>query len=124
MAVSGKTLEELFRNSLRGLVSYWSGDAPPSRSEHVEEPVKVDAVDLGSLLVEFLSEVIARADMNDIRYIDFRPDTLGENFLEGTLLGVPAEHPERPIRAVSYEHVDVTKNPETGLYETELVFEL
>ena len=122
----GKTLRELFRNALRGMAVYLhQGVFDAARAaEKQRHKIKVEAVDINTLLVAFLSEVIARTDIHNVVFVNAAFKTFGENFLEGDLTGVKVDSIEKEIKAVSYEDVNVSHNKETGLYEAVLVFEV
>lgn len=124
--VWGKTLEELFRAALRGMVSYWKPEALEKNKRELKEKkeIKIAAPDLTSLLIVFLSEVIAQADILNTVFIDAIFKKFGENFLEGELRGVKVDGFDKDIKAVSYHEVDIKKNLETGMYETILVFDI
>ncbi|OGZ98578.1 MAG: hypothetical protein A3C07_03925 [Candidatus Sungbacteria bacterium RIFCSPHIGHO2_02_FULL_47_11] len=123
----GRTLQELFCNALRGMAAFVEpGTLDAARTALKEKwDIKVEALDLTSLFVKFLSEVIARSDTENTVYLGARFKKFGENFLEGKLLGIKVEDGfEKEIKAVSYQEVDIKKNSETGLYETVLVFDI
>lgn len=126
MHVRGKTVRELFRNALLGVTSYMSPDAAAhaknDRREH--EEITIDTVDINSLLIDFLSRVIARSDMRNAVFTGVTFKKFGENFLSGQLTGVATDRFENEIRAISYSDVDIRKNPKTGLYETMLTLEV
>ena len=125
MHVSGKTPRELFRNALAGVASYMKPDAAVlSKNRRQEkEDIMIETVDLNSLLVDFLSGVIARADSRGVVFTNVVFKKFGENFLSGELAGAATDRFENEIRAVSYSDVDIRKNPQTGLYEAALVLE-
>lgn len=126
MCVRGKTVRDLFRNALLGVTSYMSPDAAAyaksDRREH--EEIAIDTVDINSLLVDFLSRVVARSDMRNAVFTGITFKKFGENFLSGQLTGVATDRFENEIRAISYSDVDIRKNPKTGLYETMLTLEV
>lgn len=126
MRVKGKTVRDLFRNALLGVTSYMVPDvmarAKSDRLEH--EEIAIDTVDINSLLVDFLSKVVARSDMRNVVFTGITFKKFGENFLSGQLTGVAADRFENEIRAISYSDVDIRKNPKTGLYETMLTLEV
>ncbi len=124
--VWGKTLRELFRNCLKAMASYLKPEAlmGADKERRVRTPIKVEAVDLNSLLVEFLSETLAETDIHNIIFTNVLFKKFGENFLEGELLGARAEGLDKDIKAVSYHEVDVKRNHATGMYETILVFDI
>ena len=126
MRVWGKTLEELFGNSIKGVASYLVESS--GESAHAGAPqkhaIRIEAVDIHSLLVDCLSEIIAQSDIYTCVFPDISFGQFGENFLEGEISGIPVEHFDNEIKAVSYQEVDIKKNSSTGNFETTLVFEV
>ena len=120
--VWGKTLEDLFRNALRATAFYLKPEAL-KLSKKIRQKIKIEAVDINSLLVEFLSGVIAKSDIGNTAFTEVSFKKFGENFLEGVLYGAKVDGFEKEIKAVSYQEADVKRNPETGRYETALVFD-
>lgn len=120
--VWGHTLEELFENALRAAAFYLKPDA--SSKSKIKRTLKINSVDINSLLVDFLSEAITLSDINNAVFGEVKFEKLGENFLEGELHGVKVDGFDKDIKAVSYHEVDIKKNPETGMYETVLVFDV
>lgn len=128
MRVWGETLQDLFRNALRAVALYLRQDSEElskaKKKTSLKRPIKVEAVDLNSLLIEFLSEVVAQSDIENAVFLDVSFKKFGENFLEGKLSGSKVDGFEKDIKAISYHEVDIHKNPETGRYETLLVFDI
>ena len=124
--VCGRTLKELFRNAVRGMACVVAPSVLESGrgAGRIRHPVAVEAVDINSLLIEFLSEVIAQSDIRGAVFTSVNFRAFGENFLEGEISGAPVQGLSRDIRAVSYHEVDVKKNPVNGLFETTLVFDI
>lgn len=128
MRVRGKTLKDLFRNALRAVALYLRQDSEElgklKEKTVTKLPIKIEAVDLNSLLIEFLSEVVAQSDIHNVIFTEVNFKKFGENFLEGRLAGLKVDGFEKDIKAISYHEVDIKKNPETGMYETLLVFDI
>ena len=126
LRVWGKKLEELFRAALRGVTSYLKPQALSLKKRELTErcEVAIDAVDIHSLLIEFLSNIVARSASENAIFPEIRFKEFGENFLKGELWGAKVDGFASDIKAVSYQEVDIKKNPETGFYETVLVFEV
>lgn len=126
MRVWGKTLQDVFCHALLGVSYYLKPEALElvKKGTKVKERVKIETVDLNALLIEFLSKVIAKSDIHNAVFITAAFKKFGENFLEGELRGIKADGFERDIKAISYHEVDIRKNPETGMYETTLVFDI
>jgi len=124
MRIRGRTPEELFRNALQGVASIMAPGPMKARGGRVAEAIMVRAVDINSLLVEFLSETLARADGRDALFTGVVFRAFGEDFLEAELAGAAIDDRMRDVRAISYQDVDIKKSPETGFFETDLILEL
>ena len=126
MIARGKTIEELFSNALLGTAFYLKPEVAQMKKTELKEcqTIQVEAVDIVSLLVEFLSKVIEQSDMRGAVFSAVSLEKFGENFLEGKIFGAKAGELENPIREVSFDEIDIRKNPDTGFYETALVFEV
>jgi SHS2 domain-containing protein len=126
MRVWGNTIKELFENALAGVAFYLVRDIDSlvRAGKKVKQAIRVETIDIDSLLVEFLSEVLAQSDVKNVVFTAATLRELGENFLEGEIAGVRVDGFEKEIKAVSYSEVDIKKNPDTGLFETVLVFDI
>ena len=126
LRVWGKTLKDLFRNALGGVAFYLARDTESlvRAGKKVKQAIRVEAIDINSLLIEFLSEVRVQSDIRNAVFNAITLKEFGENFLEGELIGVRVDGLEKEIKAVSYREVDIRKNPETGFFETALVFDI
>jgi len=126
MSVHGKTVNELFLNCLRGMAEIMKPAVltTGARAKKVTQSLRVEAVDLNTLLVQFLSETIGLSDINSLIFTHATFKDIGDNFLEGEISGVPAGEIAREIKAISYQDVDIRRNAKSGLYETTLVFEV
>ena len=102
----GKTPEELFRNSLRGMSSVMAESAlakPPT----VTREVSIKAPDTATLLIDFLSEALSQSHLRREVYIDVEFPELGQTSLRATLPGVPVEAFEKDVKAVTYHGVEI-----------------
>lgn len=126
MKVQGRTIEELFSNALLGTAFYLKPEVAQMKKTELKEyqAIRVEAVDIVSLLVEFLSKVVEQSDMHGAVFPAVSLEGFGENFLEGKIFGAKVGEPENPIQEVSFDEIDIRKNPDTGLYEATLVFEV
>ena len=122
----GKTVNELFCNSLRGMAATMQPTilTAGEKAKKVKQFLRVEAVDLNTLLVEFLSEVIGRSDIHNLIFTNVTFKHIGENFLEAELSGVSSDGQELEIKSVSYHDVDIKRNQASGLYETTLEFDV
>ncbi len=124
LTVWGKTPKEVFSCALAGIAAHTIGESPaPARErDFVSQEIRARAVDINSLLVEFLSEVLARQEMDNVVFSSALFSEFGENFLSGEIRGIPMDRNQHRVRAIGYDTVDVHKN-EKGVYECTLVLE-
>ena len=122
----GRSINELFSNCLRALAALIQPTVltVSKKAKKIKKTLRVEAVDTSTLLVEFLSEVVRLSDAHNILFTDITLRNIGDDFLEGELSGVPVEDMEREIKAISYDEIEIRRNPVSGLYETTLVFDV
>ena len=122
----GKTINELFANSLRGMATLMKPTIFTARNSarKATQLLRVEAVDLNTLLVEFLSKVIGLSDIHNLVFTNVTFKNIGDNFLEAELSGVAADALEHEVKGVLYQEVDIKRNQQSGLYETTLEFDV
>src|SRR5687768_7064928 len=120
LRVSSDTLENLFRDAVRGMYAVMRGEVS---SAAVSRVITVDdSADTTSLLVDFLNEVLNRAQIGreifeEIRFTRFEALSLTAE-LTGT---APAEF-EEDVKAVTYHEAEVRRQVDG--WTTMLVFDL
>jgi SHS2 domain-containing protein len=130
--VYGTTLEQLFRHALIGM---FQSIGPRSKNckkkgERLYCPqlpqqhdITLQAHDLTSLLVSFLSEALALSDIHNEAYLDVVIHELDQNHIRATLQGVPIEGFEVvEIKAVTYHDLNIKKVD--GAWQTDIVFDI
>lgn len=122
--VRGKTLEDIFSNSLKGIASYLKPQILCFKKPQLKEwkKIRVEAVDVVSLLIEFISSIIVYIDEHSAVYSEIVFEKFEENFLEGKIFGIKEKNSDKEIGDVSYDGVDISKNEKTGFFEATLVF--
>ena len=121
LRVSAASPEDLFRDAVRGMYAVMRGEA--REGESIRRTISVDdSASTTALLVDFLNEVLNRAQIgrelfDDVRFTRFEPTSLTAE-LRGTQ---PAEF-EEDVKAVTYHEAEVRQ--EGGEWTTMLVFDL
>jgi SHS2 domain-containing protein len=109
----GSTPEEMFENAAFGMFDLvFPLSAVPVTEER---QVEVEAPDLGELLVAWLSELLAVAEIDDLVFSSFRVAEIGAGKLVGTALGSTAQGVELvgpPVKAVTFHDLEVTETEE------------
>lgn len=121
LRVRGRTLEDVFLHALHAVTACMKPGLKEiaKRGQRVSRTIVVEAVDINSLLLQFLSEVVSSAALQGVAFSTVAFKRFGENFLEGRLSGTHVEEFDRDIQAVE-DVSDVRKNATTGSYETEV----
>lgn len=121
----GKTLRELFLHILRGTARCLKSDILMLKFPYppIRQKLSVEAVDINSLLIEFLTQVISNSDIHGAIFTDVRFGKFGEDFLEAEIAGAEVATFDREIKGISYEEVEIRKDPKTGRFEATLILE-
>jgi SHS2 domain-containing protein len=122
MRVTGKTLEELFRDALLGMVAAMK-PVSSSKPSLVKRPVVVEAPDATSLLIDFLGEALVWTHTKREAYVAVRFRTLTESALEAELEGYVAGAFGEDIKAVTYHEAEVKRNA-AGVWATTIIFDV
>jgi len=102
--VFGKDLKELFLNAMVGM---FEGARYESEGGEIKREIKISSLDLPSLLVDFLSEVLYLCEVNKEVYHKVLFKNLTEKELEGILIGKPLKRMGVHIKAVTYHDLDI-----------------
>lgn len=124
MRVWGCTVEDVFRYAVLGLTTLVLPNISKLavKGAKIKEELSAHAVDVNSMLVEFLSGALTRMVMEGLGVTGVTFAALGEDFLESVIEGVRVEEFEREIQAVAEDSVDVKKNAASGYFETMVTF--
>lgn len=117
----GKTKEELFSNMLKGMVD--SQKPEIQNQERVTRKIKIKSIDLSTLLVDFLSEILYLSQVNKEIYTDIKLKKLTETELEGELIGRKAERFGEDIKAVTYNSLNIRQRG-NGIWEATVLFDI
>ena len=102
--VFGKDLRELFLNAIVGMFEEAGYE---SEGEEIKREIKISSLDLPSLLVDFLSEVLYLCEVNREVYHKVLFKNLTEKELKGILIGKPLKRMGVHIKAVTYHDLDI-----------------
>ncbi|HYK04488.1 MAG TPA: archease [Thermoanaerobaculia bacterium] len=121
LRVRAPSLEELFRDAMRGMYALMRPEleqvASLTRTIAVEE-----SADLTSLLVDFLNEVLHRAHVGREVFHDAAFSLLDDTNVTAILTGIAPASFEEDVKAVTYHEAEVRQ--EGGEWTTMLVFDI
>ncbi len=115
--VFGKTREELFGNAMVGMfegAQYEpsSAETRESKGGKAKREIKISSLDLPSLLVDFLSEVLYLSEVNREVYQKIQFKKFTEKEIEGMLSGKKLKRIGVIIKGVTYHGLDIHQKPE------------
>jgi SHS2 domain-containing protein len=119
--VFGKTKEELFENAMVGMFKAAKYETI-KRLTIKRLTTKIKSVDLLSLLVDFLSEVLYLVETKKLVFekVEFKKFT--ENEIEAILIGKPLKRMGVHIKAVTYHDLKILQKKEG--FEAEILFDI
>jgi len=118
--VFGKDLRELFLNAIVGMFEEAGYE---SEGEEIKREIKISSLDLPSLLVDFLSEVLYLCEVNKEVYHKVLFKNLTEKELEGILIGKKLERIGVQIKGVTYHDLDIHQRKD-GTREAAVLFDI
>ncbi len=101
----GKTKEELFCNALLGMTENQKPEI--KNQEEIKREIKIKSLDLSSLLVDFLSEVLYQTQVHKETYNDIKFNKFSDTEIEGELIGQKVERFGEDIKAVTYHNLEI-----------------
>ena len=118
----GKTKEELFLNMLIGMNESMNSEIRRPE-EKIRREVKIKSLDLQTLLVDFLSEILYLTQVNKEIYRDVKFKELSDSEVRGEIFGQKVESFGKDIKAVTYHSLDIhQKKDET--WEATVLFDI
>ena len=108
--VFGQDLAELFVNAGLAIAEQQSLEAKNQSLEKEEwESVEINSLDLNSLLVDWLNEILSRSDLNHKIYFNFKIEKLSEKHCRAKIAGQKVVQKEIDIKAATYHGLEVKK---------------
>jgi len=119
--VFGKTKKELFKNALLGMTNSLLGEI---KSEKLNPRfIKIKALDLNSLLVDFLNEVLYLIQINKEIYQKIKFKKFSDTEIQAELLGQKIKRFNLEIKAATYHNLNITQL-KNGLWQTTILFDI
>jgi SHS2 domain-containing protein len=125
--VFGKTKEELFENAMVGMfeaAKYEMTKRLMTKQLATKRlAIKIKSIDLPSLLVDFLSEVLYLAETKKLVFekVEFKKFT--ENEIEANLTGNPLKRMGVHIKGVTYHELDIRQKKD-GTWQATILFDI
>lgn len=118
----GKTKKELFENAMVGMFES-AQYKPATNGKGLTTEIKVKSIDLPSLLVDFLSEILYFCETKKEIYQKVNFKKFSENEIEGTLIGKKLKRMGVHIKAVTYHGLDI-HHEKDGTWQATILFDI
>ena len=116
----GKTKKELFTNVLLAMSESQKGE---NLSPKVKREIQIKSLDLETLLVDFLSEVLYLSQVNKEIYNEVKFKKFSDTELEAELVGQKVERFGEDIKAVTYHGLEICQRKD-GTWEITILFDI
>ncbi len=111
LRIYGSNLRDLFLNAAQGMNSLIIA-APISGSEQREKLVALEAMDIESLLVDWLSELAYWAEIEMLVFEEFKIESVSSTHIRAKLYGTRVKKLKKHIKAVTYHNLDIVQTDE------------
>lgn len=120
--IQAKTLEGLFKTAFTALFKILKPQKCDTRKT-TERNLSVTGADRTSLLVNFLSDLLALAQIHKEAYTDLHIKNLTDTSLRAEFRGYGVNKFLTDIKAVTYHSAEIVKNSK-GFLETTVIFDI
>lgn len=124
MRLSGNDPADLFCAGVRGMASVLKEDICSKQEASVlERSVVLESSDRTALLVDFLSEILTLSYVENAVFCTARFNQISETALACTVYGIPIDHLDEEIKAVTYTEALVERK-DNGKWVSDIVFDI
>jgi len=116
----GKDKKELFENAMIGM---FESAKYEGEGRKIKKEIKVSSLDLPSLLVDFLSEVLYLSEINHEIYHQIQFRKLTNKNIEGNLFGEKLKTIGVIIKGVTYHSLDIHQKKDKS-WEATILFDI
>ena len=120
--VYGEDKKELFLNAMLGMFggARYETDA---KSKKLKVKIKIKSVDLFSLLVDFLSEILYLVETKKLVFEKVKFQKFTDNEIEAILIGRPLKRMGVHIKGVTYHDLDIHQEKD-GNWQATILFDI
>jgi SHS2 domain-containing protein len=119
LSVWGKSLEALFEHAAQGMFSLL--DPNYKLDDGNERSLELSAVDLETLLVTWLEELLYQLESENVAAADFQLE-IRKHSLKATYRSIPIQTIKKDIKAVTYNELEIDHDADG--FHTTIVFDV
>ncbi|MGB9680966.1 MAG: archease [Minisyncoccia bacterium] len=120
--VKADSIKNLFIGSARALAEILSSKENVRKDQVIEKEISLQSIDISSLLIDFLSQILAFSDIENAIFKEIEIIKLTENEVFAKIKGQPVTKFDQEIKAVTYYQSLIEK--QGNLYTTTILFDI
>ena len=120
LKITASTIKELFQGALEGM-AYIIKLEETSRGP-IEEKIEVSSLDINTLLVDFLNQVLTLSDVYNAVFDKVEIEKLTKQEIKGKIKGQKVDKFKEEIKAVTYHNLAVEKKD--GIWQATVLFDI
>ncbi|NMB92410.1 MAG: archease [Parcubacteria group bacterium] len=117
LQITATTKEELFQAALSGMTAILYPSNSPQKVA-IKDKIKIHSLDLNTLLVDFLNEVLAKNDIFKAVFKTLTINTLTDTYLEAEIFGNHIHALKQEIKAATHHGLKITQDQENNYHAT------
>jgi len=123
LSVESQSLKTLFKNSLLGMNQLLKRDYRKNLDgDLIFSEIEIFSYDSTSLLLNFLSEILALSHSTHIIFCSIQFLVLTDKYLLVKISGTKIDKFDNDLRTVSFHNAEIIKN-QNGNYQTDIIFD-
>lgn len=119
----GSDQASLYKSALKGLCEViLPGSLNSDVSKSFKREIEIESVDVTTLLIDFLSEVLSLSHRNKVLFCKVNFLKLTESYLKAEIFGFIVDKFEEDVKAVTYHEAEVIFRD--GFFQTVIVLDI
>jgi len=114
--------ESLFQGALEGMAYIIKPNAS-QRGILKKEQIEIHSLDINTLLVDFLNEVLAKSDIYNCIFNKVKIKKLTDNSIKGIIEGRSVKEFSKEIKAATYHQLNITQDKK-GIWKVIILFDI
>ncbi len=120
--IKGDSIKNLFIGSAIALAEILATEENIQKDQIVEKEVSLQSIDISSLLIDFLSQILAFSDIENAVFKEIEIIKLTENEIFAKIKGYRVKKFDKEIKAVTYYQSLIKK--QGNLYTATILFDI
>lgn len=122
LEIRASSKEDLFAGALEGM-AYILQPNIPQKGSLKKEQIEIHSLDINTLLVDFLSEVLAKSDIYNCIFDKIKIGELRDDSIKGVIQGRKVKEFSEEIKAVTYHKLNIFQDKK-GIWKATILFDI